>query len=157
MRPGGGQIDGGGVGPRQPQWSREGMLQGIAAGRRAGWVESVALPYRTRFSGQWVALSGVTEGLLIPGGTRGVWAVMAVLLDQPLRVVAGDEGVARHHASEPDLLREGVRHEVAAVGTAEREAAGGAGTEPAEPLARRYADRRDGLVAGAALGQVPAG
>src|SRR3712207_8905563 len=94
---------------------------------------------------------------------RSVWAAMAVLLDQPLRIVAGgegadgntdlvdgledaamhdlllqraekaldhtvglglaDEGVARRHAPEPDLLLEHVGHEVAAVVVAQRDAA----------------------------------
>src|SRR4029453_7357555 len=134
---------------------------------------------------------------------------MAVLLDQPFGVVAGDEGadgiadlvdgpedaamhdlllqraeealydavrlgladegVARRHAPEPDLLLEGVGHEVAAVVVAERQAAGGPGAEVAEPpagrpprravpqrRAGRHADRLDRLVAGAPLGHVPA-
>src|SRR5215207_827739 len=121
---------------------------------------------------------------------------MAVLLDQPFGVVAGDEGadgiaglvdgpedaamhdllfqraeealydavrlgladegVARRHAPEPDLLLEDVRHEVAAVVVAERQAAGGPGAEVAEPPAGRHADGLDRLVAGAALGHVPA-
>src|SRR5829696_7141830 len=121
---------------------------------------------------------------------------MAVLLDQPFGVVAGDEGadgaadlvdgpedaamhdlllqraeealydtvrlgladegVARRHAPEPDLLLEGVRHEVAAVVVAERQAAGGPGAEVAEPPADRHADGLDRLEAGAALGHVPA-
>src|SRR5918998_971767 len=48
--------------------------------------------YRTRFPGQPVSLCGAPEGLVVPGGAHGVWAAMAVLLDQPFGVVAGDEG-----------------------------------------------------------------
>src|SRR3954454_9181761 len=147
--------------------------------------------YRTRMSGQWVALCSVPEALLLPGGAHVSWAATAVLLEQPLGVVAGDEGadgvahvldgledaavdrlllqgpeqsldhairlgladegVARRHAPEPDLLLEGIRHEGAAVVVAQRQAAGGAGAEVAEPLAHGHADRLDGLVAGAAL------
>src|SRR4029453_19559292 len=121
---------------------------------------------------------------------------MAVLLDQPFGVVAGDEGadgiadlvdgpedaamhelllqraeealydavrlgladegVARRHAPEPDLLLEDVGHEVAAVVVAERQATGGPGAEVAEPLAHRHADRLDALEAGAVLRHVPA-
>src|SRR4028118_102029 len=104
---------------------------------------------------------------------------MAVLLDQPLRVVAGDEGangfaylveglegaavhdllleraeealdhavrlrladegVARCHAPEPDLPLEDFGHEGAAVVVAQRQAAGGARAEAAEPPAPRPA------------------
>src|SRR4028119_727679 len=125
------------------------------------------LVYRTRLSGQWVALRGAPEGLLEPCGAGVERAAMAVLLGQPFGVVANDEGtdgvadlvdgledasmhhlllqraeqalddavrlglsdegVARRHAPEPDLLLEVVGHEVAAVVVAEREAAGGAG------------------------------
>src|SRR5215213_2113442 len=48
--------------------------------------------YCTRPSGQWVALRGAPEGLFGPCGAGVERAAMAVLLDQPLRVVAGDEG-----------------------------------------------------------------
>src|SRR3954447_10645294 len=48
--------------------------------------------YRTRFPGQPVSLCGAPEGLVVPGGAHGVWAAVSVLLDQPLGVVAGDEG-----------------------------------------------------------------
>src|SRR3712207_1729809 len=48
--------------------------------------------YRTRFSGQVVGLCGAPEGLLVPGGACGVGAAVAVLLDEPFGVVAGDEG-----------------------------------------------------------------
>jgi len=48
--------------------------------------------YRTRMSGQWVALCGAPEGLLLPDAAHVGWAAMAVLLDQPFGVVAGDEG-----------------------------------------------------------------
>ena len=68
----------------------------------------------------------------------------------------GDEGVARRHAPEPDLLLEDVGHEVAAVVVAQRQAAGGAGAEMAELLAHRHAEGLDRLVAGAMLGHVPA-
>ena len=67
----------------------------------------------------------------------------------PLVSRLGDEGVARRHAPEPDLLLEVVGHEVAAVVVAQREAAGGAGAEVAELLADRHADGLGGLVAGA--------
>src|SRR5215211_6065361 len=152
--------------------------------------------YRTRFPGQPVSLCGAPEGLVVPGDAHGVWAAVSVLLDQPLGVVAGDEGadsvtdlvdgpedaavhglllqraeealydavrrgladegVARRHAPEPDLLLEGVGHEGAAVVVAERQAAGGPGAEVAEPPADRHADGLDRLEAGAALGHVPA-
>src|SRR3712207_4752862 len=57
------------------------------------WFASMAyvLLYRTRLPGQWVGLCGLPEGLLVPGDAHGVWAAMAVLLDQPFGVVAGDE------------------------------------------------------------------
>src|SRR5215212_667191 len=48
-------------------------------------------------------------------------------LDDAVRLGLADEGAARRHAPEPDLLLEGVRHEVAAVAVAERQAAGGPG------------------------------
>src|SRR5215217_7415996 len=49
--------------------------------------------YRTRLSGQWVALRGAPEGLFEPCGACVERAAMAVLLDQPFGVVANDEGV----------------------------------------------------------------
>jgi hypothetical protein len=52
----------------------------------------LAVLYRTRFPGQPVSLCGAPEGLVVPGGAHGVWAAVSVLLDQPLGVVAGDEG-----------------------------------------------------------------
>src|SRR5215212_2988227 len=152
--------------------------------------------YRTRFPGQPVSLCGAPEGLVVPGDAHGVWAAVSVLLDQPLGVVAGDEGadsvtdlvdgpedasvhdlllqraeealdaavrlgladegVARRHAPETGLLLEDVRHEVAAVVVAERQAAGGPGAEVAEPPAHRHADGLDRLEPGAALGHAPA-
>src|SRR3954468_1765508 len=48
--------------------------------------------YRTRLSGQQVALCGALEGLLLPSDAHLGWAAIPVLLDQPLGVVAGDEG-----------------------------------------------------------------
>src|SRR5215211_1848997 len=48
--------------------------------------------YRTRLSGQWVALRGAPEGLFEPCGACVERAAMAVLLDQPFGVVANDEG-----------------------------------------------------------------
>ena len=57
-----------------------------------------------------------------------------------VRLGLADEGVARRHAPEPDLLLEDVRHEVAAVVVAEREAAGGACGEVAELLADGHAE-----------------
>src|SRR5215213_808515 len=147
-------------------------------------------------SGQWVALCGATEGLLLPDAAHVGWAAMAVLLDQPFGVVAGDagpdgvahlldgleeaamddlffqgaeealyasvrlgladEGVARCHAPEPDLLLEDVGHEGAAVVVAQRQAAGSARAEMAELLAHCHADGLDRLVAGATLCHVPA-
>src|SRR5215207_7239568 len=53
---------------------------------------SVCRLYRTRLSGQWVALRGVPEGLFEPCGACVERAAMAVLLDQPFGVVANDEG-----------------------------------------------------------------
>src|SRR5215218_8697936 len=47
--------------------------------------------YRTRLSGQWVALRGAPEGRFEPCGACVERAAMAVLLDQPFGVVAGDE------------------------------------------------------------------
>src|SRR5918993_2742912 len=148
--------------------------------------------YRTRFSGQVVGLCSAPEGLLVPGGACGVGAAVAVLLDEPFGVVAGDEGtdgvtdlvdgpedaavhdlllqraeealdhavglglpdegVARRHAPEGDLLPELLRHEVAAVVVTEREATGGARAEMAELLAHGHAEGLDRLVAGAGLG-----
>jgi hypothetical protein len=59
----------------------------------AGWQgPSVERLYRTRMSGQWVALCGAPEDLLLPDAAHVGWAAMAVLLDQPFGVVAGDEG-----------------------------------------------------------------
>ena len=53
------------------------------------------LVYRTRFSGQWVALNGTAEGLFEPCGTGVERAAMAVLLDQPFGVVAGGAFTSR--------------------------------------------------------------
>src|SRR5687768_15643969 len=39
-----------------------------------------------------LGLGGAPEGLLIPGGASGVGAAVAILLDQPFRVVEGGEG-----------------------------------------------------------------
>src|SRR4029450_923112 len=78
-------------------------------------------------------------------------------LDDAIRLGLADEGVARRHAPEPGLLLEDVRHEVAAVVVAERQAAAGPGAEVAELPADRHADGLDRLEAGAALGHVPAG
>src|SRR3712207_1836738 len=143
---------------------------------------STLFPYTTLFRS---GLRGAPEGPLLPGRTHLGWAAMAVLLDQPLGVVTGDEGpdglahvidgpedaavdgllfqgseqplddavrlgltdegIARGHAPELDLPLEGVGHEVAAVVVAQRQAAGGAGAEVAEPLAHRHADRLDRL------------
>ena len=47
--------------------------------------------YRTRFFGHKVALSGGPHDGLGPGGSGVARAAQAVLLDQPLGVVAGDE------------------------------------------------------------------
>src|SRR5436305_9614809 len=47
--------------------------------------------YRTRFFGHKVALSGGPHDGLAPGGSGVARAAQAVLLDQPLGVVAGDE------------------------------------------------------------------
>src|SRR3712207_6062952 len=57
----------------------------------ANWVWANSL-YRTRLSGQWVALRGAPEGLLEPCGAGVERAAMAVLLDQPFGVVANEEG-----------------------------------------------------------------
>ena len=73
--------------------------------------------YRTRLPGQWVGLCGLPEGLLVPGGAHVSRAAMAVLLDQPLGVVAGDEdpdGVADiadglEDAAVHDLLFQGAK------------------------------------------------
>src|SRR5215210_745561 len=73
-----------------------------------------------------------------------------------VRLGLADEGVARRHAPEPDLLLEDVRHEVAAVVVPERQATAGPGAEVAELPADRHADGLDRLEAGAALGHVPA-
>src|SRR3954468_22245979 len=59
-------------------------------------------------------------------------------LDDAVRLGLADEGEARRHAPEPDLLLEDVGHEVAAVVVAERQAAGGPGGEVAEPPAGRH-------------------
>jgi hypothetical protein len=78
-------------------------------------------------------------------------------LDHAIRLGLADEGAARRHAPEPDLPPEDVGHEGAAVVVAQRQAAGAARAEMAEPLAHRQADGLDRLVAGAALRPVPAG
>src|SRR3712207_1127093 len=72
-------------------------------------------------------------------------------LDHAIRLGPPDEGVARGHAPEADLLLEDVRHEVAAMVVTEREAAGDAGAEMAELLADCHAESLDGLEAGTAL------
>src|SRR3712207_3937387 len=77
-------------------------------------------------------------------------------LDHAVRLGLRDEGMARRHAPELDLLLEDVRHEVAAVVVAERQAAGGAGAEVAELLPHRHAEGLDGLIAAAVLGHMPA-
>ena len=51
--------------------------------------------YRTGLSGQWVALRGAPESLFEPCGACVERAAVAVLLDQPFGVVAGDEGANR--------------------------------------------------------------
>src|SRR5215213_9015701 len=58
-------------------------------------------------------------------------------LDDAIRLGLSDEGVARRHAPEADLLLEVVGHEVAAVVMAQREAAGCTGAEMAEDLAHQ--------------------
>src|SRR3712207_6901454 len=50
---------------------------------------STLFPYTTLFRS---GLRGAPEGLLLPGRTHLGWAAVAVLLDQPLGVIAGDEG-----------------------------------------------------------------
>ncbi len=63
------------------------------AGHNLGLIMRLLIGvYRTRMSGQWVALCGAPEGLLLPDAAHVGWAAMAVLLDQPFGVVAGDEG-----------------------------------------------------------------
>src|SRR5271165_1624903 len=141
-------------------------------------------------------LSGRPHDGLVPSCSGITGTAQAVLLDQPLGVVAddevadgvtdfidslidaavhdlflerakepfdhairlgfADEGVARRDAPEPDLLLEVVRHEVAAVIVAQRQAASGAGAEMAELLADRHADGLKSLEAGSAFGDVPA-
>src|SRR3954454_19263382 len=164
----------------------------------SGWGRGMTTlsMYRTRLPGQWVVLCRAPEGLLAPSGAPVSWAAVAVRLDQPLGVVAGDEGpnglahvvdgpedatvhdlllqgpkqaldasvrlgladegVARRHAPEPDLLLEGLGHEVAAMVVAQRQAAGGAGLEVAELLAHRHAEGLDRLEAGTMLRHMPA-
>src|SRR6059058_3992194 len=65
----------------RPVWRR-------GAGRRGGRLIPV---YRTRFFGHKVALSGGPHDGVAPGGSGVARAAQAVLLDQPLGVVAGDE------------------------------------------------------------------
>ena len=48
--------------------------------------------YRTRLSGHLVELCGAPEGHVEPCGTCVERAAVAVLLDQPLGIVAGGEG-----------------------------------------------------------------
>src|SRR3712207_2592183 len=55
-------------------------------------AKAVLQVYRTRLSGQWVALRGAPEGLFEPCGACVERAAMAVLLDQPFGVVANDKG-----------------------------------------------------------------
>src|SRR4051794_17475279 len=80
-------------------------------------------------------------------------------LDGAIGFRLSDEGVARRHAPEPDLLLEMVGHEVAAVVVAEREAAAGAGAgaggEVTELLADGHAEGLGGFEAGAGLCHVP--
>src|SRR5690242_2734816 len=47
--------------------------------------------YRTRFPGHKIALSGGPHDGLAPGGSGVARTAQAVLLDQPLGVVAGDK------------------------------------------------------------------
>src|SRR3712207_8679860 len=75
-------------------------------------------------------------------------------LDDAIGLRLSDEGVARRHAPEPDLLLEVVGHEVAAVIVAEREAAGGAGGEVTELPADGHAEGLGGFEAGAGLRHV---
>src|SRR5215218_10936094 len=58
----------------------------------SGPCSPTASMYRTRLSGQVVVLCGAPQGLVVPSGAHSIGAAMAVLLDQPLGVVAGDEG-----------------------------------------------------------------
>src|SRR3712207_841433 len=142
-----------------------------------------------------MGLRGAPEDLLVPRCACRVGVAVAVLLDQPFGVVAGDEGadgvadlvdgledaavhdlllqgseealddairlgfsdegIARRHAPEPDLLAEVVGHEVAAVVVAQRDAAGGPGAEVTELLADRHAEGLGGLEAVGGLRHVP--
>ena len=77
-------------------------------------------------------------------------------LDHAVRFWLSDEGIARGHAPEPDLLLEVIGHEVAAVVMSQREATGGVGAEVAELLADGHAKRLGGLEAGAGLRHMPA-
>src|SRR4051794_36179144 len=79
-------------GRTQPESLRPASTQitSESANSRAGMIRAPV--YRTRLPGQWVALCGAPEGRLLPGGAHVSWTAVAVLLDRPLGVVAGDEG-----------------------------------------------------------------
>ena len=66
-------------------------------------------------------------------------------------------GVARRDAPGADLFLEHVRHEVAAMVMAQRQAAGGAGVDAAELVSHRHADGLKSFEAGPALGDMPTG
>src|SRR5215213_34154 len=95
--------------PRSPGHVFYDRLQAeLAAAEFDGFVEDRCAPY-------YAARRGRPEGLLIPGGACGVGTAVAVRLDQPLGVVAGDEdadGIPHlldglEDASVHDLLLEG--------------------------------------------------
>ena len=75
-------------------------------------------------------------------------------LDHAIRLGLADEGVARDHAPEADLIPEVPGQKGAAVVVAECEAAGGTGADVAERVADRHADGLTGFEAIAALGDV---
>src|SRR5918997_1951205 len=101
----------------RPNWPDETLKRTVPSveERADRWIRRFVAVYRTRFPGQVVGLRGAPEGLLIPGGACGVGTALAVLLDQPLGVVEGDEGAdgiphlldGPEDASVHDLLLEG--------------------------------------------------
>ena len=76
-------------------------------------------------------------------------------LDDAIGLRLSDEGVARGDAPGADLFLESVRHEVAAVIMAQRQAAGCAGVDAAELVSHRHADGLKSFEAGPALGDMP--
>src|SRR5271165_2776048 len=153
-----------------------GMRSGLLSISNSRLVMSVSTSHKCTAPGfldTRVLLCGDLRQRAIPSDACVVGTAQAVLLDQPLRVVARDEGadealdhpvrfrltdegVARGDAPEADLPVEVLGQKSAAVIVTQCEAAGGAGADPSERGANRHADRLRSGVAVAALDNIPA-